>query len=248
MNEEKEQQYDVILSFTSWKGRIYDRKFLYVLQHALEQTTTYKYKVVLALSDEEFPKKEDELPKDIVFIAESMPDRFEIIWTHKNTKALKKLNPAMHKWPELPIITFDDDEILSKNAVERMMCEHKKTPECIIGADCHSLKRQNCTYDKIKLVTHVRLFPAHSLEDLSEEIFSSVFNNLEDDIFNGIRSAIKGTKSRRIGINGLTVDGQWFPVLYDNKTNLGREYRRADALAMVREFVAKYPQYKKQCI
>lgn len=60
------QKYDMILSLTSWKGRIYDPSFLVVLLSMLKQNTTAKYKVVLVLSEDEFPNKEVELPQKLV--------------------------------------------------------------------------------------------------------------------------------------------------------------------------------------
>lgn len=52
-----------------------------------EQITNFKYKVVLSLSEEEFPNKENDLPEFVNLFAES--DNFEILWSYKNTKALK---------------------------------------------------------------------------------------------------------------------------------------------------------------
>ena len=243
-----ENKYDVILSFTSWKGRIYDRKFLYVLQHALEQKTSYKYKVVLVLSEEEFKKKEEELPEDIVMIAKSIPDRFEILWTYKNTKALKKLHPTMKKFPETPIIVFDDDEILAPTCIDKMMSEHLSTPNIILGADCHKLKRGGRIYNKLLLVTHIRLFPPHSLADIDQNIFLTIFGNAEDDIFNALCASMNGTKSRRVGIEKLTIDERWFPVLYSKETNLGKVYRTLNANTIIANLISKYPEYKKYCI
>ena len=62
----KGDQLDCIVSLTSWKGQIYTESVplhLYCLTH---QKTSYNYKVVLVLSDEEFPGKEKDIPKTIV--------------------------------------------------------------------------------------------------------------------------------------------------------------------------------------
>ena len=62
--------YDIILSFTSWKGRIYDTSFLFVLLSMLKQKTSFKYKVVLVLSTDEFRNKEKDLPPRLVELNE----------------------------------------------------------------------------------------------------------------------------------------------------------------------------------
>lgn len=240
------EEFDCILSFTTWKKRINDRKLLYVIQKALSQKTKYKYKVILCLSEEEFRGKENDIPSELLELEKLCGGKFEILWTWRNTRALKKLNPAMRKYSELPIITFDDDILLSDNAVEIFMNEHNKTPRHILGCDCHPLKRGQ-VYNKIQLVTHVRLYPPGSIADVDDEIFMDCFNGLEDDIWNGVRSSMKGSPSRKIGINGITLDGKWFPVLYPRETALNMEYRHADANAMVRKLCNKYPEYKKYC-
>lgn len=246
--KEKEQQYDVILSFTTWKKRIYDRKLLYVIHKALTQKTEYRYKLVMVLSSDEFKNGNADVPKEILELEKLANGKFEILWTKENTRALKKLDPSMEKWPELPIIVFDDDELLAPKALQTFMDEHKKTPNTIIGCDCHPLTRKGVRYEKIKLVTHVRLFPPYSLEKLNNKIFFSIFQGLEDDIYNGVRAAIKGTQSRRIGIVGITLDGRWFPRLYSQQTAFSNEYCHHDAISMVLNFVDRYPEYKKYVI
>lgn len=238
---------DCVLSFTTWRKRIYDHRLLYVIQHALSQKTKHDYKVVLALSEEEFKNKEKDVPSEILELEKLCGGKFEILWTYKNTRALKKLDPAREKYPDVPIITFDDDEILAPTCLDKMMSEHEKTPDMILGADCHKLKRGGRVYDQLWLVTHVRLFPPHSLANIEQDIFSTVFKSAEDDIFNALRAAVKGTKSRKVGIDKLTVDEKWFPSLYPSDTSLGREYRFLNANRMIEELCAKYNKYKKFC-
>lgn len=236
-------EYDLILSFTSWRKRLKDRKLLYVIQHALQQKTQYKYKLVLVLSEDEFKNKEGDVPKDILELTKLLPDRFEILWTKRDTRALKKLNPSMKKWPDLPIMTFDDDMILLDTAVDVMMNEYKKTPDTIVALSRHPLKRGNRSYDKLIITSHVKIFPPNSLYDLDEDIFMKVFRGLEDDIFNGIRAAISGTKARGIPKNG--VISNYFPVLYAKTTALNSEYRFFDARQMVANFCNEYKEYAK---
>ena len=69
-----QQPYDVCVSLTSWRGRIYSEIVQLVLFSLIKQKTKYRYKVVLVLSEEEFPKKEAELPANIVKLAEPIAD------------------------------------------------------------------------------------------------------------------------------------------------------------------------------
>lgn len=127
----EEDKYQIIVSLTSWKGRIYDKSLLYNLFRLFHQETAIKYKVVMVLSEEEFPLKEKELPYDILLFNKTI-DNFEILWTYKNTKALKKLNPTINKYPNLPIITLDDDTLLEKYVIDDLYNLNKKYPDRII--------------------------------------------------------------------------------------------------------------------
>ena len=62
--------YQCIVSLTSWRGRIFSEIVQLVLFSLLKQKTKYRYKVVLVLSTDEFPKKEAELPANIVKLVE----------------------------------------------------------------------------------------------------------------------------------------------------------------------------------
>ena len=76
---------DVIVALTTWKGRIYNKDFLKVLYRLCkEQITDFKYKVVLSLSEEEFPNKEADLPDDLLLFTEL--ENFEILWSYKTQK------------------------------------------------------------------------------------------------------------------------------------------------------------------
>ena len=183
--------YDVILSLTTWKGRIYTKEVQQNIFDLLtKQKTKYKYKVVLCLSEEEFPTKEKEIPSWINELNE-YSDNFELLWTYTNTKALKKLNPAMKKYPDLPIITTDDDDRVKPNAIETFMNYHKEHPDVILS-ECGI----NEIYENIYTTGEFRLYPPNSLYDLDEKYFIDYFYNANDDLFNAIRAVMKGTKTK----------------------------------------------------
>ena len=189
-----QQPYDVCVSLTSWRGRIYSEIVQLVLFSLLKQKTKYRYKVVLVLSTDEFPNKEKELPPNIVKMAELIPT-FSLLWTKKNTKALKKLNPTMSAYPDLPVITTDDDIIVKEDFVEQFMNAHTRYPKEIIYAHVWDFPAN----PEIKISGWARLFPPHSLYPLDEKLFDKCFHGVEDDVWNGIRVWLAGTKVRKLG-------------------------------------------------
>lgn len=237
------EEFDCILSFTTWKKRINDRKLLYVIQKALSQKTKYKYKVILCLSEEEFRGKENDIPSELLELEKLCGGKFEILWTWRNTRALKKLNPAMRKYSELPIITFDDDILLSENAVEIFMNHYIKDKTKIYAIITHPF---NDNFKRMYLSVQLKLFPPHSLADIPEDAFVKHFLNLEDDIFNAIRASVNGTKSVKIPMGSVILNTN--RRLYDRASDLSNEYRRCNAGKMVTDFFREYPQYKQYCV
>ena len=88
-----------IISLTSWKARINTAHI--TIENIFEKCPDWH--VVLVLSEDEFPKKENELPDTVT----SLP--IEILWVKRNYKAFKKVAFTLKKYPNVPICTSDDD-------------------------------------------------------------------------------------------------------------------------------------------
>lgn len=215
--------YDCVVSITSWRGRLYSEIVQLALFSLLRQKTQYKYKVVLVLSSEEFPKKEEEVPANILKLAEKV-ENFDIMWTVKNTKALKKLDPAMVAYPTLPIITTDDDIIVKDNFVESFMNVHSQHPKDIIYANMFDFP----VNPEIKISGWGRLFPPHSLYPLDEKLFDTCFYGVEDDVWNGIRVWLAGTPVRKLGswpfVEQIRIGNTAFYNVY-SKIDAGKAYK-----------------------
>lgn len=98
-----------IISLTSWKARINTvSKTLYSL---IKQCPGFH--IVLVLSEEEFPKKEAELPESLMLFVEN--NLIEVLWVYKNYKSLKKVLFTMDKYRTVPVISSDDDIIYKIN-------------------------------------------------------------------------------------------------------------------------------------
>ena len=103
-----------IISLTSWKARINTvGKTLYSLLKMCPG-----FHIVLVLSEEEFPKKEEELPEELMLFVDN--DLIEILWVYKNYKSFKKVLFTMDKYRDVPVISADDDCIYIINYAQEL--------------------------------------------------------------------------------------------------------------------------------
>jgi hypothetical protein len=226
---------DVIVALTTWKGRIYDYAFIKVLYRLCgDQKTKFTYKVVLSLSEEEFPNKEHDLPEKVLLFTQL--ENFEILWSYANTKALKNYYPVQKKYQDLPIIVIGDDTIYSRNLVEYMMTEHLKDTTQALG---NSLFYWDADHDEIPVLCQVRLFPPHCMVNLPEQYFIEDFNNLENDIFYGICLKLQRTPCRCLGNSSLVEK----PGFFGQEKKLAFEYWKPEnnPQKLYEEFLKKHP-------
>lgn len=181
---------DVVVSLTSFKGRIYDDSTYRVIFSLVNQETKYNYKVVLVLSTEEFGHN-FELPGRLKYLADHT-GKFEVLWTDKNTKPLKKLDPTMEKYSDIPIITLDDDDLCQSNLLEYIMKEHINDPYYTLGTWVEQ------TPNFVKWVAGVRLFPPHCLYNFPLEDYYTYYDGILDDNWNAMRCAFKMTPVKAI--------------------------------------------------
>ena len=128
-------------------------------------------KIILNLSTDEFPKKEEELPKELV---DRQDDVFEIYWVKENTKAYKKILPTLERFPEDVIISIDDDIEYPKEFIQKM---YKKFIE--IGKDCPiTAGDEKCKW-KPNIYTHHGAFTLIKKEfvgNYPQEIYENVIS------------------------------------------------------------------------
>jgi len=132
----------IIVSFTSWVKRIH--LCTNVFKMMLNQTLVPD-KIVLNLSIEEFPNKENDLPNDLIKIVNDNSDKCEIYWVEKNNRVWKKIIPTLNRYPNDVILGIDDDIEYSINYVENMYKEYLRWDgQCPIA--CFSNLNKNGTY------------------------------------------------------------------------------------------------------
>ncbi|OUP86225.1 hypothetical protein B5F07_02750 [Lachnoclostridium sp. An169] len=117
----------VVVSLTSHPGRI---NIVGKTIDTLINQTVKPLKIVLWLSEEEFPNKKKDLPGSLI-VKQNLCDFFEIQWVKDDLKPHKKYFYAMQKYKENPIIIVDDDIYYDEHLVENLLDSYNKFPDCI---------------------------------------------------------------------------------------------------------------------
>ena len=98
------------IALTSWRRRI---NTVGLTIFNLMCVCGPEFHIVLTLAEEEFPRKERELPRDLVRMNNA--GLFEILWVKQNYKAMKKWVFASRKYAHSPVISADDDCLYTCN-------------------------------------------------------------------------------------------------------------------------------------
>ena len=163
-----------IISLTSWRARINTvDKTIYSL---IKQCPGFH--IVLVLSEEEFPKKEEELPERLMLFVEN--ELIELLWVYKNYKSFKKVLFTMDKYRDVPVISADDDCIYTCNYAQELYDEWSRNKNACISFTCGYRKNHVRV-----LWGYSQLFPIgfSKLIDLNILQFLIQKNCLDDDDF-----------------------------------------------------------------
>lgn len=95
-------KHELIVSLTSFPARIH---LVHFAIYSLLRQSLKPNRIVLWLADEQFPRKEADLPKTLLDLK---PLGLEIRWC-EDIKSFKKLIPALRVFSEAIIVTADDD-------------------------------------------------------------------------------------------------------------------------------------------
>lgn len=124
----------IIVSLTTYPKRIA------TTTKALERVFAQSLKpdkIILWLSEDNFPEKERELPPVLL----AMKQRgLEIKWCKGDIRSYKKLVPALKKYPNDIIITLDDDLFYDLELVEKLYNSYQKYPKAISAMRTHKIQ------------------------------------------------------------------------------------------------------------
>lgn len=212
LSEEKRTP-DVIVSLTSFPQRMYDIHFCL---YSLLNQTLKPDKVILWLSEEEFPQKEQDIPDTVLSFIEK---GLEIKWC-KNIKSYKKLIPTLKKFPDSIIVTADDDIYYPVDWLDKLYKSYQKYPQYI---HCH--RAHKILFDSNKKILPYKiwafetknpqpeyinfftgsggvLYPPECLNTdvLNEELFTKLAPNA-DDIWFWTMAVLQGTKIKVVEDN-----------------------------------------------
>jgi len=202
---------DVIISLTSYPARI---QTVHLTIESLLNQTVKAEKIVLALGEDQFPKKEEELPEKLTSL---FGNRFEILWTPKDLRSFTKLIPALKKYPDKAIIIGDDDIVYPKDWAEKLYRAYLKNPQMIhchrahrIRFDEHEnllpyhdwkkkVRREKPSFNNFATGTGGVLYPPHCLHKacFDEDVFLKICP-LADDIWFWAMAVLNDTKTNVI--------------------------------------------------
>ena len=214
-----------IISLTSWKARIGTvGKTLYNLV-----TVCPGFHIVLVLSEEEFPRKEKELPEDLMLFVDN--DLIEILWVYRNYKAFKKVLFTMDKYRDVPVISADDDCIYLKNYAEEFYNIWEKNRDCFVSI--YGSKRPSGIYHTGGAATLYPpyVFKEYGIKCLSDKILN--YTNQDDDYYTCLKEKMGLNKSIIIECHG---GWKKFYVFHDDVSPLHKEIHHKDASQRKEEF------------
>ena len=214
----------LIVSLTSHPPRI---KTAVVTINTLLRQTLKPNKLILWLAESQFPKKEKDLPKELLELRDL---GLEIRWC-EDFKSYKKLIPALKEFPNDIIITADDDLYYEEDWLESLYQAYQQDKRNIYVKRAVKMQIKNgniVSYPRdVQLIKNFSkpaftnqlmggsgcLIPPNSLhEDIfNTDLFMSLIPT-HDDIYIWIMAILKGTK---IGV----VDGYNVEMISQDETH-----------------------------
>lgn len=213
---QEERKSKLIVSLTSYPKRIHEIK--YTLYSLLNQEVKPD-KIVLWLSKNEFPNREEDLPKELLnFLKHGLT----IKWCD-TLKSYKKLLPSLNAYPNDIIVTADDDLYYPKEWLKLLYEYHIKYPNEILTHRSRRISFNNnniCKYLDWELSENEEeasflnffttgggvLFPPNSFSKIVEDrqIYEKICPNGDDIWFWGM-AILNDTKIRVVKHNLFIV-------------------------------------------
>lgn len=232
----------IIVSLTTYPKRM---PTIYKVIASLFRQTYKPDKIILWLSEDQFPAKENEIPWEL---QEYVDKGLEIRFCEDDMRSHKKYLYAMKEFPEDIVVTVDDDLLYPNNMVEILVKSYLTYPNAVSAMRTHLMcitrDGEISLYDEwIKEYPNIvntpcmqllatsgagTLFPPHSLDEHAfntEAIKKLTYN--ADDLWLKIMQVIKGTpvvlvqKQQRLHyIEGTQEQTLWKTNIHENDIQL----------------------------
>ena len=122
---------DIIVSLTSFPARI---EYVWLTVETLKRQSLKPQKILLYLSKEQFPELEKSLPENL---KAEQDELFQIVFVDDDLRSHKKYYYAFKDYPEMNVVTFDDDVFYESHTLEELYNAHKRFKDCVIcGRAC----------------------------------------------------------------------------------------------------------------
>lgn len=116
----------VVVSLTSFPARI-DK--VWVVIRCLLRQSNQPYKILLWLSEDQFPDGISSLPDCLTNL---LGDVFEIRMVKGDLRSHKKHYYVSQEFPDSLVLLTDDDIFYPADMIERLLCQHRQYPEEVI--------------------------------------------------------------------------------------------------------------------
>ncbi|RDU65695.1 hypothetical protein CQA53_05910 [Helicobacter didelphidarum] len=124
---------ELIISLTSYPKRM--GQIHYTLYSLFTQSLR-PHRIVLWLSEEEFPHKEVDLPQSVLGFQDK---GLQVAWCKENLKSYKKLIPSLQAFPNALIVTADDDAFYPYFWLQRLYEAYLQAPQYIHAHRAHRI-------------------------------------------------------------------------------------------------------------
>lgn len=241
---------EIIVSLTSFPARI-DKVWI-TISSLMNQTLKPK-RIILWLAEEQFPGKEDNLPKKLV----KMKNRGLEIKFCDDLRPHKKYYYTMKENPDDIVVTVDDDMLYPENMLEQLWNAHEKHPDTVVCQYAHRItldengsikpyqEWESCygeSTDPDMRILPVGcggvLYPPHCLDDriFNKEQIKSLCLQM-DDLWLKSMALLKGTKAA-ICDEGSQI---YFDITGTKKSglqhvNAGQNKNDEAMIAIIREY------------
>ncbi len=125
---------EIIVTLTSFSDRVFNPRILPLALYSLHRQTLKPNRIILWLSEDEFPNKTKDLPRSVTQFCNK---GLTILWT-QNIQSYRKLVPALSLYPDAILVTADDDFFYPKSWLSDLVREWRLHPKDIVA---HRVKR-----------------------------------------------------------------------------------------------------------